>query len=1096
MLRLVARALVGSVLVAFALLAVAAAAASASYRPELRRYPYLTDVVGNSATLNWGTTRLSISGVVRYGEVGAESCTAHTASTTRTAITVGTEPQFQWKSQLTLSPDTEYCYRVYMDTNPEIDLLGDDPSPSFKTQLPAGSSNPFSFAVFGDWGEVLNADGTNPDQANLMGEIAASGARFAITTGDNAYPNGSQTNYGDLVKTGVDTSAVFGPEFWTKAGASIPAFPAIGNHGFAGGTTHFTNWPQDRAASSSVGRYLRETYCCLNGSTSGEYPSAWYAFDAGNARFYVLESAWTPTNVGTSDEYGMDYAYHWAPNSAQYQWLQNDLATNPRPLKFAFGHYPMYSDNEHEESDPYLRGPDSLEGLLSRYGVDIAFSGHAHTYQRNAAAPEHGLPTYLTGGGGAHLQSIGTDGCSSNDLYGIGWSPSSQAGSACGAAPEPTEAAQVHHFLKVSLSGGEVTVIPTDERGRAFDTASFAHSTSNADLSLGMTDSADPALVGQAVTYTLDARNNGADDASGVVITDKLPNGASYQSATPSQGDCSEIGGILTCEVGSIASSGSATVEVRVTPDSAGSITNEASIVGDDLSDPIEINNSASEDTAVNESADLSIVKSESADPVVAGDTLTYTLSVHNGGPLNATGVTVSDVLPAGLTYQSATSSQGSCSEAGGTISCDLGNLDNGADATVEIAARADSAGSITNTASVRGDQGDSQSSNNSDSEGTTVEPRSEAADLALTKSDSPDPVLVGQELTYTLTVRNNGPSAATGVAVEDKLPAGVTYGYATPSQGSCSQTEGTVGCALGDLANGASATIAIKVTPKSAGTITNSASARSDVTDPVESNNSDSEGTTVDPAANLAIWMADYPDPGYVGESVYYGILVKNYGPSDATAVTVGDTLPTGVTLEWAAASAGSCFQPLPGTVSCGIGSIPSGEYGWVVIKVKPQNVGTITNQATVTGWEPDPVRSNNAAAEQTTVRPSADIAITQTDSPDPVTEGQTLTYTLSIKNNGPSPATGATATDTLPSNVTFQSAASSQGSCTRSGATVGCNLGNLAGGSKATVTIKVTPTKAGDITNRATTRANEHDPSSSNNSSSASTKVNKKNS
>jgi uncharacterized repeat protein (TIGR01451 family) len=1091
--RLFGRFVAGMLLVAFGMLAIVSTA-SADYSDQLRRYPYLTDAVDNSATLNWGTTRLSISGVVRYGEAGTESCTAHTASTTRTAITVGTEPQFQWKSQLTLQPDTEYCYRIYIDTNPEIDLLGDDPSPSFRTQIPAGASDPFSFAVFGDWGEVLNADGTNPDQANLMGQIASSGARFAVTTGDNAYPAGSQTSYGDLVKTGPDTSGVFGPEFWTKPGRSIPIFPAIGNHGFAGGTSHFTNFPQESAVAGSAGRYLRETYCCENGSTSALYPSAWYAFDAGNARFYVLESAWTPTNIGASDEYGMDYAYHWARDSEQYRWLQNDLATHPRALKFAFGHYPMYSDNEHESSDPYLRGPDSLEGLLNRYGVDLAFSGHAHAYQRNAANGPGGLPNYLTGGGGAHLQSIGTDGCSAVDQYGIGWSPSDSEGSACGAAPVPTEAAQVYHFLQVGVNGSGVTVTPTDEHGRAFDTQAFSHSTSHSDLSLGISDSPDPALVGTPYTYTLEARNDGPDGVSGVVVTDKLPPAVSYGSANPTQGSCEESTGTITCSLGTIASGGAASVEIEVTPGSNGTVTNEASVVGDDLEDPNTANNSGSEETQVGDSADLSITKADSADPVQAGDALSYSIAVHNGGPKDATGVTVTDELPAGVTYQSATSSQGTCSEAGGTVTCQLGALANGADAGETINVIASGSGTITNTATVEGDQGDPDSGNNSSGEETTV---SSAADLAITKSDSPDPIYTGQTLTYSIAVHNNGPSGSSSVTVTDDLPAGVTYQSATASQGTCVLATGTVSCDLGALADEGDASIEIKVTPNSSGTITNTAKVTGDGTiDPVSSNDTASTTTTVGASADLALWIGDLPDPTYLGESLYYGMLVKNKGPNDATGVTVTDSLPAGVTYEGAASSggSGSCFQSLPGIVTCNLGDIPADKWGWVVVKVKAQRLGTITNYASVAGGQADPDSANNSASEETTVKPSADVAVTQTDSPDPVIAGNTLTYTINVKNNGPSPATGVVLTDTLPGDATFQSATSTQGSCSRSGQKVTCNIGTLASGASKTVTVKVTPTKhSTTISNKVTGYATEHDPSGGNNSSTASTKVNK---
>ncbi len=445
-------------------------AAAQAYQPQLTRYPYLTDVVGTSATVNWATDRSMTTGRVRYGRVGSGSCTASTKTATRTGITVGQTLQYGWKATLTgLVPGARYCYRVELGSTPAVDLLGGDPSPRFFAQLPAGSSQPYSFAVFGDWGAV-GVDHAGPDnrQADLLGQIATSGVRFALATGDTAYAGGTQTNYGDLVQTGPSVSTVFAPQFWKRVGSSIPLFNAVGNHGF--NATFLRIWPQATAVSSSGGRYLTETYCCVNGTTSATYPSAWFAFDAGNARFYVLEAAWNESNIGTADQYKNDYDAHWHPDGPQYRWLEADLASHPSQLKFAVFHYPLYSSNATEESDPWLRGPDSLEGLLARHGVDIGFSGHAHNYTRNAKPHSGSLVTYVTGGGGARLQPATR--CGAPVAYAIGWSYST-GGSSCGSAPRPTATAQVFHFLKVTVDGARVTVTPTDSQGRTFDVRSY-----------------------------------------------------------------------------------------------------------------------------------------------------------------------------------------------------------------------------------------------------------------------------------------------------------------------------------------------------------------------------------------------------------------------------------------------------------------------------------------------------------------------------------------------------------------------------------------------------------------------------------------------
>jgi hypothetical protein len=463
-------------LVAAALLVSAAATTSAhaaSLAPPLTRYPYLTDVVGGNATINFGTDQSKISAVVKWGRVGAESCTAHTTTATKTNISVNGKGEYQWKAQLSgLLPDTAYCYRPYFGTS-QIDLLGSDPAPQFVTQLPAGVAKAFSFAVLGDWGKTYA--GGNPDQANLMAQIAASGARFVIGTGDTGYPAGSQASYGDLEQSGQDISAVFGPQFWTVVGRSKPMFNALGNH--APTSTFLVNWPSDAVTAASGGQNQMESYCCVDGITAKSYATTWYAFDEGNARFYILDASWDAGNVGTGSQYQDDYDVHWAPGAQhdEYTWLASDLAAHPGELKFAVLHYPLHSDQSSQNSDPYLDGPGHVEALLNQYHVAIAFNGHAHIYQRNTAPPG-GIVSYVTGGGGAALSTIGGAGCAPTDAYGIGWSPSSGTGSKCGSAPKPASATQVYHFLLVTVNGSTVTVTPTDEMGRTFDIQTYTFS--------------------------------------------------------------------------------------------------------------------------------------------------------------------------------------------------------------------------------------------------------------------------------------------------------------------------------------------------------------------------------------------------------------------------------------------------------------------------------------------------------------------------------------------------------------------------------------------------------------------------------------------
>jgi uncharacterized repeat protein (TIGR01451 family) len=122
-------------------------------------------------------------------------------------------------------------------------------------------------------------------------------------------------------------------------------------------------------------------------------------------------------------------------------------------------------------------------------------------------------------------------------------------------------------------------------------------------------------------------------------------------------------------------------------------------------------------------------------------------------------------------------------------------------------------------------------------------------ADLSITKSDSPDPVTAGEHLTYTIEVQNLGPDPAPGVTVTDNLDSQVDPVSATPTQGSCDTQGKKVTCALGTLASGATATVTIVVTPKNAGTITNTAAVESTEPDPQSANNQATAQTTVQEA-------------------------------------------------------------------------------------------------------------------------------------------------------------------------------------------------------------------------------------------------------
>jgi uncharacterized repeat protein (TIGR01451 family) len=240
--------------------------------------------------------------------------------------------------------------------------------------------------------------------------------------------------------------------------------------------------------------------------------------------------------------------------------------------------------------------------------------------------------------------------------------------------------------------------------------------TATADLGITKTASPDPAFVGDPITYTLTVTNNGPDMSSGGMVTDTLPANVSYVS---DDDGCLHVVGTVTCPTGSLANGGSQVIHVVVTATAAGSATNTACVRGNEA-DNNSANNCASVTSQVKpNNADLSIMKTGPAF-AQSGGSITYQIAVSNAGPADATNVTVNDPLPAGESLVTATPSQGSCA---GAVTCNLGTILTGGSATVTIVANvtAPSGAILTNTATVSGDQPDSNPANNSSTTSTFV---------------------------------------------------------------------------------------------------------------------------------------------------------------------------------------------------------------------------------------------------------------------------------------------------------------------------------------------------------------------------------------
>ncbi len=277
-------------------------------------------------------------------------------------------------------------------------------------------------------------------------------------------------------------------------------------------------------------------------------------------------------------------------------------------------------------------------------------------------------------------------------------------------------------------------------------------------------------------------------------------------------------------------------------------------------------------------------------------------------------------------------------------------------------------------------------------------------ADLSVSKVDSPDPVVAGSNITYTITVTNAGPGAASNSSLSDATPAGTTFVSVTPGAGwSCPPLPvggtGTQICTNPSVPVGTSTiTLVLNVTAATPnGTIiTNTASVTSP-DDAVTANNSASATTTVSAGADILVLKSDSPDPVAVGGNITYTLTVRNDGPQAAASITLSDAIPASTTFVSVAPAAGWSCPPLPvggtGTQACTIASLAplTSASFTLVVKVNPATPsGTvITNTATESSATTDPNTANNTASTTTVVGTAADLcaragAITGTNQSD----------------------------------------------------------------------------------------------------------------
>ncbi|QXT62510.1 DUF11 domain-containing protein [Tessaracoccus palaemonis] len=624
-----------------------------------------------------------------------------------------------------------------------------------------------------------------------------------------------------------------------------------------------------------------------------------------------------------------------------------------------------------------------------------------------------------------------------------------------------------------------------------------------------ITDPAPPAEVtpGDQLTYTLRVSNGGPSDARGVFIVDALPEGLTFGSIVGAANGWTATANadhtVTFTYAGTLAAGADAPL-----------ITYTAKLGAHVTGDPADLENVATVSSAwkanqdsssaipgvPNPEADLALDKSvrptggEAGDSVVAGKTAVYTITVDNRGPSDAGTVTVTDVLPVGLSVDGDLPEQ--CEADGRRITCVLADgLDADDDPwtfsfTVLVDPSFDGT-SVDNTATVTSVTDDPDTGNNADTATLDIISR---ATLRVTKTPSAETVTAGDTVTWTIVVDNDGPSDARDVLLTDVLEPGLEFVSAGSSTSGVTCAEDAATCSLGTIAAGETVRISVVTRVRSSvvdgTTIPNEATATSSTIDP--STGDPATATGGDEIATIArseltISKTATTPTVSAGEVAIFRIAVGNDGPSDAAAaVKVTDTLPDGATFissstiggpaQWACEDGGDDVVCTlrdadgdPVTLAAGTDA-PVLQISAVLDAALP--AGKVTNTAKATSPSDPTPPSDTADVDVVTF---ADLGITKTAVGTP-TAGEEFAWTITVTNHGPSDSVASATdpiliTDELPTGVTFVSG--SGAACSDEDDTVTCELrSTLAAGDSVAVTLRVAVDEAasGVISNTAT--------------------------
>ena len=580
------------------------------------------------------------------------------------------------------------------------------------------------------------------------------------------------------------------------------------------------------------------------------------------------------------------------------------------------------------------------------------------------------------------------------------------------------------------LGDNSVFIEVLESGGKTMFSQSMRKRWAQAILDVEATGSEQIGLLDNA-TYTISVTNTGNFDSTNTELTATLPEGLAYVSATDEgthlnpEPDHS----VVTWNLGTIEIDGSRSVELTAQGTSVGeqTITYQAKS-SEGLGD---------EDTTVTEviRGGLEVTKT-GPEQANLNDNVTYTIEVTGTGTGASTGIQLVDTIPSGM---SLVSSDPEGTRTDNQLSIDLGTLNPTDTRMVSVVLQVNQTGDWTNQVAVSSTEGAEASA-----EATTTVVRPE---LTITKI-GPETALINGIFAYTITVSNTGTGVAENTTVTDTLPEGTEHVSSLPA-GTVSEDGSTVTWNIGSLDPDSLSTITLTLRGTTAGAKVNTASATADRVDTAPQSEATTTvlvpGITVEKTGRTAL---------FVGNQATYTLTATNSGEAPLTNVTITDTFAAG--MSYVESSPEGTLSEDGDTVTWSVGDLAVDGTATVTLTLQGDEVGTQVNTATATATEDvsDEVEVN------ITILAATGATIQITDSVDPIREGEEVTFTVVVSNQGRSPMTEVTVTVPVDGeHFTIDSTSDTKATIDAENSTVTYNHGEaLATGDSFTFSITVT--------------------------------------